>query len=176
MLTASNLVATMSTKELRLYNQVPVEISLEMLDGPTTSTIGEADNAIYFTGEEFAAWLCFPVPSLVKQFLYFTRAPPALVHPNVFLILMGCSVLNSLYQLGISLVEIFFIYTLKLGIGGCLFMSVHSPRLQFVTGLPDSPKTEAKRVVLVRGLRHVTLSSPRLPFYMNQSLSFPGLS
>ena len=37
-----------------------------------------------------------------------------------FQILTGCSVLNSLYQLDISLVEIYFIYTLKLGIGGCL--------------------------------------------------------
>ena len=57
---------------------------------------------------------------------------------------MGCSVLKSLYQLGISLVEICFIYTLNLGIGGRLSMSAHSPQLQFVIGLPDSPKTEAK--------------------------------
>ena len=79
--------------------------------------------------------------------------PPTLVHPNVFWILMGCGVLNPLYQMGISLVEICFIYTLKLGIGGRLSMSAHSPRLQFVTGLPGSPKTEAKGVVLVKGLR-----------------------
>ena len=71
--------------------------------------------------------------------------------------------------------EIGFIYTLKHGIGGRLFMSAHSSRLQFVIGLPYSPKTE-KGVVLVRGLWHVTLGSPRLPFVMNQSLSFPGLS
>ena len=83
--------------------------------------------------------------------------------------------LNSLYQLDISLVEICFIYTLKLGIGGRLSMSTHSPWLQFVTGLPDSPKTEAKGVVLVRGPWHVTLGSPGLPFDMNQSFSFPGL-
>ena len=74
-----------------------------------------------------------------------------LIHLNVFRILVACSVLNSLYQLDISLVEICFIYTLKLGIGGHLSMSVHSPRLQFVTGLPDSPKTKVKRVVLVKG-------------------------
>ena len=65
---------------------------------------------------------------------------------------MGCSVLNSLYQLDISSIEICFIYTLKLGIGGRLSMSAHSPQLQFVTGLPDSPKTEANKVVLVKGL------------------------
>ena len=61
-----------------------------------------------------------------------------LIHSNVFRILMGCSVLNFLYLLDISLIEIFFIYTLKLGVGGCLSMLAHSPRLQFVTRLPNS--------------------------------------
>ena len=55
------------------------------------------------------------------------RAPPVLVHLNAFQILMGCSVLNSLYQLYISLVKICFIYTLRLGTGGHLSMSAHSP-------------------------------------------------
>ena len=119
--------------------------------------------------------LYFLVPLMVKLFLHFTRAPPTLVHPNVFQILVGCNVLNSLYQLGISLVEICFIYTLKLGIWGHLSMSAHSPRLQFVTRLPESLKTEAKGVVLVRGLWHMTPGSQRLHFDMNQSLSFPGL-
>ena len=69
----------------------------------------------------FATGLRFPIPSLRKQFLHFTQAPPTLVHLNVFRILIGYSVLNFLYQLDISLVEIYFIYTLKLGIwGGCL--------------------------------------------------------
>ena len=49
--TASCLVTTMSSEEPRLYNQVPIEISMEMSDDPTTSTVGEADNAIYFTLE-----------------------------------------------------------------------------------------------------------------------------
>ena len=88
---------------------------------------------------------------------------------------MGCSELNFLYQLDISLIEICFIHTLKLEIRGHLSMSAHSPRLQFVTGLPDSPKTEAKGVVLVRGLWYETPCSPRLSFDMNQTLLFPGL-
>ena len=138
----------MSMEELRSFFRVPDCIILELSDGPTFSTIGEADNAVYFTWEQFAAGLCFPVSLLVKQFLHVTRAPPALIHPNVFWILMGCSVLNFLYQL----VEICFIYTLKLGIRGRPSMSVDSSRLQFVTELLDSPKMEAKGVVLVRGL------------------------
>ena len=116
----------MSVEELRLYSQIPAEISLETLDGATTSTFGAADNAVYFTWEQFAARLRLPVPSLVKQFLHFTRAPPILIHPNAFRILMGYSVLNSLYQLDISLVEICLIYTLNLGTGSCLSMSAHS--------------------------------------------------
>ena len=55
-------------------------------------------------------------------------------------------------------------------------MSTHSPRLQFVTGLLDSPKIEAKGVVMVRGPWYETLGSPRLSFYLNKTLMFPGLS
>ena len=75
---------------------------------------------------------------------------------------MGCSVLNFLHRLDILLVEICFVYTLKLGTGGRLFMSAHSSWLQFVTGLPNSPKIEGKGVILVRGLwyeKHGSLGS-----------------
>ena len=51
-------------------------------------------------------------------------------------------------------------------------MLAHSPRLQFVTRLPDSPKTEAKWVVLVKGPWYDMPSSLRLPFDLNKSLSF----
>ena len=88
---------------------------------------------------------------------------------------MGYSVLNFLYQLDISLIDVCFIYTLKLGIGGCLSMITHNPQLQFVTRLPNSPKTKEKGVVLVMGPLYETPSSPRLPFNLNQSLSFLGL-
>ena len=71
--------------------------------------------------------------------------------------------------------EIFFFYTLKLGIGGRSSMSSHNPKLRFVTGLLDSPKTKAKGVVLVKGPWYETLGSLGLPFDMNQSLVFLGL-
>ena len=54
-------------------------------------------------------------------------------------------------------------------------MSAQSPRLQFVTSLPDSPKTEAKGVILVRGPWYETLGILDLPFVLNQSMSFPGV-
>ena len=49
--TASSLVAAMSVEEPRLYNQILVEIGLEVSDSLTTLTVGEVDNAIYFTRE-----------------------------------------------------------------------------------------------------------------------------
>ena len=70
---------------------------------------------------------------------------------NTIRILIGCSVLNLLYQLNLSLVEICFIYTLKVTQGGRMFMSIPSLRLQIVNELPDSPKMEAKGALLVRG-------------------------
>ena len=53
--------------------------------------------------------------------------------------------------LTLSLVEICFIYPLKVGQGGRLSMSVRNSRLQIVNGLPYSPKTKAKGTLLVRG-------------------------
>ena len=67
------------------------------------------------------------------------------------------------------------IYFLSVGPGGRMFMSVLSPQLQIVNGLPDSPKTEAKGVYLVRGPWDETSGSPRLPFNVNGSQSFSGV-
>ena len=41
-----------------------------------------------------------------------------------------------------------------------------------MNGLPDSPKMEAKGVILVRGPWDETLGSPSLPFDVNRSQSF----
>ena len=139
--TLSILVAAKFVKDLRSFKQVLVAIRLDVSYDMATLTIGALDNVVYFTRERFAVGLCLLISSLVKQFLHFTRAPPALIYSNVFGILMGSNVLNSLYQLYILLVEICFIYTLKLGIGGRLSMSTRNPQLQFLTGLLDYPKT-----------------------------------
>ena len=165
----------MSMEELRSFCQIPNSISLELSNCLAMSTIGEADSAVYFTRKQFAARLRFPISSLVKQFLHVSWEPLALIHPNAIRLLMGCSVLNLLYPLDISLVEICFAYMLKLGIGGRLSMSSPNPKLQFVTELPDSPKTEARGVVLVKGPWNETLGSLGLPFDVNQSLVFLGL-
>ena len=162
-------------EELRAYYEILDDIDVMLSDGSAQNTMGEEYNAVFFTWEQLAVGLCFPVPSLVKQFLQFTRAPPVLVHPNAIWILIGCCVLNLLYQLDLSLVEVCFAYTLKVEQGGRMSMSAQSPWLQFVIGLPDSPKNEAKGVILVRGPWDETLGSPDLPFDVNHTISFPGV-
>ena len=53
-------------------------------------------------------------------------------------------------------------------------MSAQSPWLQFVTGLLDSPKSEARGVILVRGPWDETPGSFDLPFDVNHRIRFPS--
>ena len=172
---ASSIVSSLTMEELRTYCEIPNNIDLKLMENPDEYTLGEEQNAVFFTREQLVAGLRFSVPALVKSFLYFTRAPPVLIHPNTFRILTSCSVLNLLYQLDLSLVEICFIYALKVGQGGRMSMSVQSARLQIVNGLPDWPKMEVKGALLVRGPWDETPGSPGLPFRVNRSQSFPGV-
>ena len=166
---ASSIIASLTMEELKVYCEVPDNIDLRLMERADDSTLGGEHNSVFFTREHLAARLRFPVSAIVKQFLHFTRVPPVLIHPNVIRILIGSCVLNHLYQLDLSLVEIFIIYFLSVGPGGRMSMSVLSPHLQIVNGLPDSPKTEAKGALLVRGPWDETPGSPGLPFNVNQS-------
>ena len=148
---ASSIISSLTMEELMAYCEVPDNINLRLMERADGSTLGGEHNGVFFTREHLVAGLRFPVPAIVKQFLHFTRAPPTLIHPNVICILIGSCVLNHLYQLDLSLVELFMIYSLSIGPGGRMSMSILSPRLQIVNGLPDSPKTEAKGALLVRG-------------------------
>ena len=171
----SSIIASLMMEELKSYCKVPDNIDLKLMDRADESTLDGEHNSVFFTRRHLATGLRFPLPAIVKQFLHFTRAPPALVHLNVIRILIGCCVLNHLYQLDLSLVELCIIYFLRIGQGGRMSMSVLSPRLQVVNGLLDSPKTEAKGALLVRGPWDKTPSSPGLPFNINQSQFFPGV-
>ena len=53
---------------------------------------------------------------------------------------MGCSVLDTLYQLDLSLLEVLFIYTIKMSLKECFSLLAHIPSLQFVIDLLDSSK------------------------------------
>ena len=172
---ASHIVSSLTMEELRTYYEIPDDINLKLMDKLDESTLGGEHNAVFFTREQLVARLRFLMLALVKQFLHFTRAPPALVHPNIIRILTGCSVLNFLYQLDLSLVKICFAYSLTLRRGAWMSLSILDSWLQFVNGLFDSPKTEAKGVILVRGPWDETPGSLGLPFDINQSQSFPGV-
>ena len=172
---ASSIISSLTMEELMRYCEVPDNINFRLVDRPDESTLSGEHNGVFFTREHLVTGLRFPVPAIVKQFLHFTRAPPALIHPNVIRILIGSCVLNHLYQPDLTLVELFIIYFLNVGSGGRMSMSVLSPRLQIVNGLPNSPKTEAKGALLVRGPWDETPGSLGLPFNVNRSQSFPGL-
>ena len=126
---ASSVIASLMMEELKVYCEVPDNIDLRLMERADDSTLGGEHNGVFFTREHLAVRLRFPVLIIVKQFLHFTRAPPTLIHPNVICILIGSCVLNHLYQLDLSLVEIFIIYFLSVGPGGRMSMSVLSPRL-----------------------------------------------
>ena len=89
---ASSIISSLSMEELRSYYHILDNIDFELPDGPTESIIDKEDGAVYFTREQLAVGLRFPVSSLIKQFLHFSRASPALVHSNIIRILTGCSV------------------------------------------------------------------------------------
>ena len=170
----SNIIASMTMEELKIYCEVPNYIDLRLMERTDESMLGGEHNGMFFTREHLASGLRFPIHAIVKQFLHFTRALQALIHPNVIRILIGTCVLNHLYQLDLTLVELFIFYFLNVGSGGRMSMSILNPRLQIVNGLPDSPKTEAKGALFMRGPWDETPRSPGLPFNVNRSKSFPG--
>ena len=116
----SSIISSLTMEELKAYCELPDNIDLRLMERVDESTLGGEHNDVFFTREHLAAGLRFPMPTIVKQFLHFTRAPPALVHLNVIRILISNCVLNHLYQLDLSLVELFMINFLSIGpVAGC---------------------------------------------------------
>ena len=64
---------------------------------------------------------------------------------------MGYSILNMLYHLDLSLLEVLFIYTIKMSGKEIFSLFAHIPSLQLVTGLLDSTKGATKWCVVVLG-------------------------
>lgn len=84
---------------------------------------------IYFTKEQFAVGLELPILSLVKQLSHFSQIPPAFIHFNVIRILMWCNILDGFYQLDLSLLEVLFVYTIKMSSKEHFSLSTHIPSL-----------------------------------------------
>ena len=153
---------------------IPNGVSVQLVDGEVVSIEKSADNVIYFTKKQFNAGFRFPLPSLFKEFLHFTQSPPTYIHPNIVRVLMGCSILSMLFKLDLSLLEVFFIYSIKKGKTDLFSLAAHLPSLQLVTHLPDSMKGGAKGHVLVRGVWVGLLEHPERPFSLNCSLVLLG--
>ena len=110
---AEKSVDKLSVKEFRERFCIPNGVSVKLTDGEAMSTEKNEDHAIFFSKEQFNAGLRFPLPSLFKEFLHFTQIPPAYIHPNMVRVLMGCSILNMLFNLDLSMLEVLFIYSIK---------------------------------------------------------------
>lgn len=96
---------------------------MHLVDDALTSIEKESPHAIFFSKDQFNARLHLPLPSLFKQFLYFTKISLAFIHPNAIKVLMGCNILDMLFHLNLSLLELLFVYTIKMSGKGILNLS-----------------------------------------------------
>ncbi|RVW23807.1 hypothetical protein CK203_098012 [Vitis vinifera] len=79
------------------------------------------------------------------KFLHFTKIPPTFLHPNFVRVLMGYNVMDMLYRLGFTLLEVLFVYTVNMSQNERFSLSTHILSLQLVTRLLDSNKGKNKR-------------------------------
>ena len=108
------LIELLTEREFRELFRMPCGIAICLMDGGPMSTEEESFNAIIFSKEQFNVGLRFLLPSLFKSFFHFTKIPSTFLYPNTVRILMGCSILNMLYHLNLSLLEVLFVYSIKM--------------------------------------------------------------
>ena len=122
-----------------------------MVDGDPTPTEKQSHNVIYFNKEQFNVGLHFLFPSLFKQFLHYTKISLTFLHSNAIKVLMGCNIFDMLFHLDLSLLEVLFVYTIKMSQKGIFSLSAHILSFQLVTGLPNSNQCGAMGKILVSG-------------------------
>lgn len=137
--------------EFRDHFHISNGVFMHLVDGGLVSTDKQSQIVICFSKELFNVGLYFIISSLFRQFLHFMKIPPAFLYPNAVRVLIGCSILDMLFRLDLFLLEIFFIYTVKMNEKGILSLSTHIPSLHLVTGLSDSTKGATKGHVIVSG-------------------------
>lgn len=140
----------------------------------TTSIEKESPNAIFFSKEQFRARLRLPFPSLFKQFLHYTEIPPTFIHPNTVRVLMGCSILDTIFHLDLSLLEVLFVYTIKMSEKGIFSLSAQISSFQLVNRPPDSNKGGAREHILVWGPWVGLLEHLDRDFHSRCTLSISG--
>ena len=133
-------IGVLSKREFWAHLRIPNTIQIQLTNGKALSSVDLSNNMIYFTKKQFVIGLRLPLPSLFKQFFHFTQIPLVFLHSNIIQILMGCNVLDMFFQLDISLLEVLFIYTIKISHNERFNLYAHIPSLQLVTNLPDPSK------------------------------------
>ena len=63
---ASNIIASMTMEELKVYCEVPNNVDLWLMERTDESRLGGEHNSVSFTLEHLVAGLRFPVPAIVK--------------------------------------------------------------------------------------------------------------
>ena len=166
----------LDVKEYRDRFCIPNGVIVELLNDEEVLVLTQKaeKDTIIFSKEQFNAGFRFPLPALFKEFLHFTQISLAFIHPNIVRVLMGCSIINMLYNLDLTLLEVFFVYSLKKVKNDIFSMFAHLPSLQLVTELPDSTKGGAKGHVAVRGAWAGSSGRPGRPISPNYSLVIPG--
>lgn len=161
-------------REFREHFHIPNGVSVQLLEDGPVPVENSGDNTIYFTKENFNTGLCFLLPSLFKQFLHYMRIPLFFLHPNMIRVLMGCSILDMLFHLDLSLLEVLFVYSIKKGKNDIFNLSATISSLQLVIGLPDSIKKAARGHVLVKGPWAGLMVHPQKKFSPIRSLRILG--
>ena len=166
----------LDVNEFRERFLIPNGVSIDLVNEEAAMPTEKGEeNVMLFTKEQFNAGLRFPLPALFKEFLHFSQIPPIFIHPNLVRVLMGCSIINMLYSLDLTLLEVFFVYSLKKAKNDIFSLSAHLPSLQMVTELPDSTKGGAKGLVAVRGVWAGLSQRASRPFSPNYTLKIPGI-
>ena len=165
----------LDVNEFRERFLIPNGVSIDLVNEEAAMPTEKGEeNVMLFTKEQFNAGLRFPLSALFKEFLHFSQIPPIFIHPNLVRVLMGCSIINMLYSLDLTLLEVFFVYSLKKAKNDIFSLSAHLPSLQMVTELPDSTKGGAKGLVAVRGVWAGLSQRASRPFSPNYTLKIPG--
>lgn len=164
-----------ATNEFKNDFNIPDNVDIQLLHSTTPfPTDAHKKHSMCFTEEQFHVGLCLPLPSLVRVFLHYTQILPLSVHLNSICILMGCCVLHRLFNLELFLLEILFIYIIKLNKWRKFIISAYIRQLQLITNLPDSRKGWAIRHVIVS--REWKFSTPdvRGLYPLNHTLKLPN--
>ena len=173
--TLVSIVDDFATDEFKRDLIIPDNVDIQLLHSTTPLlTNTHKKHFMCFTKEQFHVRLHLPLPSLVREVLHYTQISPSFVHLNSIHILMGCSILNQLFNLKLSLLEIFFIYTIKLNKWGKFLISAYIRQLQLITNLSDFAKDQTIRHVIVSRERKFSTPDPHGPYPLNHTLKLPS--